>query len=154
MENSYCIGSNHSFGFDYLFYIRVNRNMFSTIRCAVWKRKVNPLGILIASFIYLINKLFLISHVSDWGRYFCRCHLNDLVCPLFFLGVSQIMLIWAEHEIHSYKFCVLLGMAGGFVWEYVAPLINSQAVSDPIDLLCYFFGTNFYYFWLRRNLQE
>lgn len=153
MENRSCICRDHSFGFDHLLYLRVNRNMFATIGYAIWKRKVNPIGIVIAAFIYLINKLFLIRHVSGFFGYFCRCHLNDLVCPLFFLGVSQIMLIWAEHEIHSYKFCVLLGMAAGFIWEYFAPLINANAVSDPIDLLCYFVGINIYYLGVKRDQE-
>lgn len=36
-------------------------------------------------------------------------------------------------------------MSAGFVWEYFAPVINNTAVTDPMDLVCYFMGTITYY---------
>lgn len=64
------------------------------------------------------------------------------------------MLIWAGYEIKSYKYCLALGMTGGFVWEYFAPIINSKAVSDPIDIICYFVGITIYYLVMKYNMRH
>lgn len=105
--------------------------------------------IAIAVMVYLLNKVLFVHYVSGWVWYFCVSHLNDLVCPLFFLGYVQIVLKWVDVEKISYTYCVLLGMSAGFVWEYFAPIINADAVTDTIDLLCYFVGTNIYY-WISK----
>ena len=145
MENSYCNCCNHNNYFNYMFCKSMKKKVLLELRQAIWKRKINLWCILVALIIYVVNKSWLIGHLSGWADAFCQCYLNDLVCPLFFLGFSQIMLIWAGHEIESYRYCVLLGGVAGTVWEYLAPLINSMAVSDPIDLICYFIGINIYY---------
>ena len=72
-------------------------------------------------------------------------HLNDLVCPLFFLGYCQIWLSWAGYKAMDYRHMVIYGMAGGFIWEYFAPFINPRSVSDLLDLACYFAGIHIYY---------
>lgn len=113
---------------------------------AICKRKINLICIILSLFVYILNNLFLINVTSGWLQNFCQSHLNDLFCPLFLLGFSQILFVWAECEINTYINCVLFGMACGCVWEYFAPLINPNAVSDPWDLLCYFIGINIYYF--------
>lgn len=100
--------------------------------------------IVIAAMIYGLNKGILIHHVSGWLWYFCVSHLNDLVCPLFFLGYVQIVLKWVGLDKMSYAFCVLIGMSAGVVWEYFAPIINAKAVTDSLDLIYYFVGINIY----------
>lgn len=117
---------------------------FRSFRQAIFKRRVNILCMGAALSVYCLNKFLLINISSGPIRYFFRCYLNDLVCPLFFLGYCQILFIWVEHELSSYKSCLLLGMSAGIVWEYFAPVINSKAVSDPLDLLCYFIGSTIY----------
>lgn len=126
------------------------KNSWQMLKAAVFKRKVNLLGITAALFIYAINKAFLISHTAGTLNYFCRCYLNDLVCPFFFLGYCQILLLWMlNREIKSYWKCMLLMMAAGCVWEYGSPIINSRAVSDPWDLLCYFVGGTVYFLMIK-----
>lgn len=129
------------------------RKESKTLRDAVCVKPENIICIIISLAIYIANKLFLINATSGEVHTFCQCYLNDMVCPLFFLGYSQTMLIWAGYEIVSYKGCLLLGMLGGVVWEYGAPFINPKAVSDPWDLLCYFIGTTTYFCSVyRRNI--
>ena len=95
--------------------------------------------------VYITNKQILIKNTTGIIRYFCQCYLNDLVCPLFFLGFCQYILRWLGHEIHSYKNCLFLGMSAGIFWEYITPLINTRSVSDPYDLLCYFVVITVYF---------
>lgn len=153
VENCTCNRCYCNCNSDYLLYMNSDNNSL-TIWQAVEKRKVNYLGIAVAACVYAINKSFLITQITGKIGYFCRCYLNDLVCPLFYLGYCQILLLWIGYEIKSFRLCLLLGTISGLIWEYVAPFINSNAVSDPIDIICYFIGTNVYYFFLRGNLRK
>lgn len=85
------------------------------------------------------------NYLTGWLGYFCKCFLNDLICPIFFLAYVQIILIWAGCEIKNYSVILVIGMAAGLIWEYVAPTINPRAVTDIFDLICYFCGINIYY---------
>lgn len=116
-----------------------------TILNSITKRKTNYMCILIAIAIYVINKNWLIENTLGELQYFCQCYLNDLVCPLFFLGFSQILLIWAEHEMVYIRQYILFIVAYGLIWEYVSPLINPKAVTDINDICCYLLGTLVYY---------
>jgi hypothetical protein len=153
VENYPCGWWNFSCGIDHLLYMSIGRNSLP-IRQAIRYRKANLLSMTTAIMIYTLNRMLLIPQTVGPIEYFCRCFLNDLVCPLFFLGYCQILLIWIGYEITTYKYCVLLGMAGGLVWEYVAPRINPKAVSDPMDLLFYFIGISVYYLLLRLNFKK
>lgn len=115
------------------------------IKSVFSKITINHVCMVIAIVIYIINKTLLSKYTSSWIGYVCKCYLNDMVCPLFFLGLSQLLLTWAGCELKSYGKLLLLGMSSGLVWEYISPIINPKAVTDPIDLICYFIGINIYY---------
>lgn len=70
-----------------------------------------------------------------------------MICPLFILGVSQIMLIWAGYEIKYFRHYISQGVLTGIIVEYFAPIINPKSV-DVLDIVCYIVGIFFYYiFW-------
>ncbi len=111
---------------------------------------------MVAILIYCLNQMILKKHFDGIVGYFCKCYLNDLICPMFFLSYAQIMLIWAKHEIKTYIGLLILGMSAGVIWEYFAPIINPRAVTDGYDLICYFCGIQIYYFiaWIEKRLQK
>lgn len=111
----------------------------------IFKRKCNSCCIFFALLVYGVNKLLLFKITTGILEVFCRSFLNDLVCPLFFLGFTNIVFLWVGFELNSYFKCISVGMIAGLVWEYFAPIINNQATTDPWDLLCYFIGTSIYY---------
>lgn len=112
---------------------------------AVKKRKINYYGVLVVGIIYILNKRYLAINTKGKFQYFLQCYLNDLVCPFFFLGISQIMLIWINHEIKNLKHYISIAILIGIIWEYVAPIINPKSVTDTFDICCYLLGTIFYY---------
>ncbi len=124
-------------------------------RKIIWQilsmQRRDVIGLAISVFVYCVNKIFLRNIEIYSIKYFCQCYLNDLVCPLFFLGFCRIILKWAGYNISSYKEFLLLGMSSGMFWEYIAPMINKKAVSDPLDLFCYFVGINIYFFIIYRG---
>ena len=114
----------------------------------------NVVSITIALIVYVLNKSILMKHAKCFFKYFFTCYLNDLVCPLFFLGFAQIIFKWARIEIRQYRYILVLGVFGGFVWEFVAPIINPKSVADIFDFVCYIVGTNIYWFLIHNKLKK
>lgn len=102
--------------------------------------------------IYLLNNLFLKDATSGYVNIFCRCYLNDLMCPIFFIAYCQMFLIRLGHELKSYWIIMAVGAVCAFLWEFVAPLVNPRSVSDWYDIVCFIAGTNIYYFATREKM--
>ena len=119
--------------------------MDNTLFDAVDKRKINYYSMLVVAVIYILNKEYFALHTEGWIRYFCKCYLNDLICPFFVFGFSQILLIWAGYEIRKFKYYISISVLMGIIWEYFAPIINPKSVTDVHDIFCYMLGTFFYY---------
>ena len=111
----------------------------------LYKRKCNLICIFFSLLVYFFNKAFLIKSLNGNIGIFCRSHLNDLFCPLFLLGIVNILFAWVDKEIKSYIGCISFVMASGCVWEFFSPLINQKSVTDLWDLLAYFIGANIYF---------
>ena len=109
--------------------------------------------ITISLLVYLTNKLWLADNLMGALGYFCRCYLNDLVCPLGFLSVAEIVLSWADLKTGSYLWCICLGVGAGLIWEFFAPVINSKSVTDILDLCCYFVGSNVYWMITNKHIK-
>ena len=151
MENNYCSCYCYRSCFNYLFCVMEKKHL-SKLNFA-FKRKCNIFCMTVALMVYAINKIWLTNITAGAAEVFCRSFLNDLVCPLFFLGFANIAFLWAGFELNSYLKCVLVGMISGLIWEYFAPVINKKATSDPWDLLCYFIGISIYYLILRIEIN-
>lgn len=128
--------------------------IMKSFRQAILKKKVNIYCIVFAICIYITNKTILIPNIPGKIGLFCRCYLNDFVCPLFFLGYCQILLIWINIELKSYKTIIILGMFAGIIWEFFAPIINHKSVTDYYDLLCYFTGSLLFAFLYFRKANQ
>ena len=108
--------------------------------------KLDLVCIVVAFVVYFFNRFVLKSATTGNVKYFCKNHLNDLVCPLFFLGISQIVLKLIHIRLEKLISILSLTIAGAFVWEVIGPWLNPQSVGDPIDVLCYVAGGLVYYF--------
>ena len=128
-----------------------------TLTEAAFYRRWNLLAASGAMLLYIVNQVILKDYFSGKAGipmigYFCRCYLNDLLYPLFFLGFCEILLIWIDREIRSFPGLVLLAMSAGLLFEFAGPLVRADAVSDPLDLVCYLTGTCVYYLGLRASV--
>lgn len=112
---------------------------------ALGKRKTNLLCICISVGVYIANNYLIKNITQGFFRYICVNYLNDFMCPLFFLGVSEILLIYADVEIQSLGGILMIICAAGFVWEIIGPIININSVGDCIDFVCYIIGGIVYY---------
>ena len=112
---------------------------------SIRKKPVNLILMLVVLCLYFLNNLLLKSHATGWLQYFMICHFNDLICPLFFFGYCNLLLITADKEIKKLPWILLLGLCSGLVWEFLAPVFKPSAVTDLVDLLCYLLGTFLYW---------
>ena len=152
MENSDCSCRSYRSCVNHLF--RVMKIEVNSKFNFAFKRKCNLYCISFALLVYAVNKIWLINLTAGAVEVFCRSFLNDLVCPLFFLGFANILFLWAGFELNSYLKCIAVGMTCGLIWEYFAPVINTKATSDPWDLLCYFIGISIYYLLFRIEVNS
>lgn len=122
--------------------------------CDVLKNeKFDLLLIFVFGELYLINRIFLPDLNLHFLRYFLRCYCNDLICPLVFLPIVNIILAFGKYKVSRFIHLLSVGFTAGLFWEYVAPLFVEDSVSDPIDLCCYVLGTIFYWIALKtKNL--
>lgn len=118
--------------------------------CNVLKSEKFDLSLIIVfGELYLINKIFLSYLNIPYLSYFFRCYFNDLICPLVFLPIVNIILAFGKYKVSRFIHLLSVGFTAGLFWEYVAPIFVEDSVSDPIDLCCYVLGTIFY--WIALN---
>lgn len=104
-------------------------------------------------FLYCLNNVLLKRISSGALHYFLVCHLNDILCPVFFFSYSNMLLRMVGRELKTLRQILLFGALVGFGWEFIAPLVNPRSVSDYYDLLCYLLGSGIYYFTVKRTNQ-
>ncbi len=102
--------------------------------------------------VYCINNVILKKQCAGLLGYFFRCYLNDLLAPIFVLALTGIILGQIGYELKKFWLIMLIGLSAAFVWEFIIPLIKSDSVTDPYDLLCYAGGTMGYY--LIRKIEK
>lgn len=122
--------------------------MKKTIACikdSIRQKPINLILILVVLALYFLNNGIFKHHTSGWLQYFMICHFNDFICPLFFFGYCNLLLITANKEIKKLHWILLMGLCSGLVWEYFAPVIKPSTVSDVMDLVFYLLGTFLYW---------
>lgn len=108
-------------------------------------KKRDIISFIFSLLMYCINQAFLKPNTYGAIGYFCRCYFNDLVCPLFFLAATNMMLGLVGNRIQGFRRILVFGLFMSLFWEYIGPLINKNSVSDPIDILFYLIGTGIYW---------
>lgn len=95
--------------------------------------------------LYAVNILYLRDNAHGGFGGFCKCYLNDLICPLLLLSYTNILLLTINMEIRRLHVILLLCLAAGAFWELRLSFLKPQAVSDAIDILCYLAGGVIYW---------
>jgi hypothetical protein len=104
-------------------------------------RPINMILIMLVLTLYFFNNNFLKANTTGRIHIFLVSYFNDLMCPYFFLGYANMLLITCNKELTSLKSILFVGLTGGFTWEFLAPILKSSSVTDPIDLACYALST-------------
>lgn len=100
----------------------------------------------LSGLLYSINT-YLIKHITD--NIFVHCYLNDIICPLFVIPFTNILLsivscasnqrkIKVDFQLSRIFPIVMFCFICGLYWEYESP--NPNSISDPYDILCYICG--------------
>lgn len=121
---------------------------------AITKRRINYGSIVFFMGLYLLNRFWLKYVTHGMVQYFCRCHLNDLLCPLVVLPYIEIWLIYVNWEVKSFLGIISIVLFCGLIWEYVIPRFGTGSVSDPIDMIMYIIGALFYYILLKISCRK
>jgi len=110
--------------------------------------KTRPLNIILIAIVlilyFLNNNVFKVYTTGLLQRFFIS-YFNDLMCPLFFVSYSNLLLITVNKEMRKLHWILLLCLSAGLLWEFVAPLVKHSSVTDFFDLLCYLIGAAVYW---------
>lgn len=115
------------------------------ILTSIKAKPVNLILIILVPCLYLLNNLYLKNHTGGVLQYFMICHFNDLICPLFFIAYSNLLLLTVGRELRKLHWVLLFGICAGLIWEFFAPVIKPSATTDWIDLVFYTLGTALYW---------
>lgn len=96
---------------------------------------------LLACALYLMNRLWMRSHL---GGAFLQGHFDDMLM----VPAALPMVLWIHERVHWRPvgalptFSEVVAHVGiwSFVCEVLGPHLNSRAVGDPLDVLCYVVG--------------
>ncbi|MGN0638202.1 MAG: hypothetical protein ACI4J0_07500 [Huintestinicola sp.] len=78
--------------------------------------------------------------------FFLRCYFNDIAGSITFMSLANIFLMFLGSQgIVKPLHIEALLLGAGLFWEYGAPLIRSDTVSDPVDILAYLLGGVIYW---------
>ena len=119
---------------------------------SIKEKPINLVLMVLVICLYLLNNLIFKQQTTGIIQYFMICHFNDLICPMFFLSYSNVLLISINREMTNLKELIIFGFCAGVVWEFFAPLIKASSTPDIVDLICYLLGTTLYW-WIQRSFQ-
>lgn len=111
------------------------------IIASIKHRPLNFVLIFFVIMLYLINNNLIKPNTTGIVHIFFVSFFNDLLCPYFFLAYANLLLITCDREMTKIKVLLLVCLAAGCVWEFVAPYMKRDSVTDPLDLMCYAIST-------------
>ena len=125
-------------------------NLFNSIK----KRPINLILIVVVICLYFFNNIYVKDHTAGMVNEFFICYFNDLICPLFFISYSNLLLLTVGREIKRLKWILIFGFVSALIWEFLAPVLKDGSVTDLIDIVCYMTGTVIYWLILRLFISR
>lgn len=107
--------------------------------------KFNVRTFVLFFFVYSLNTLLRKQGVWE-NTTFMKNYFNDCLAMETALAVLNLYLALRRKKgVYHPVLLLLAWVEGCMVWEYGALYIRTGSVFDPLDILCYFFGTVVYY---------
>ncbi len=108
---------------------------------SIKKRPINLILVIVVVCLYFINNTLIKPNTLGMVHIFFVSYFNDLMCPYFFLGYANMLLITCSREMATLKVIFIVGMTAGLTWEFIAPFLKKSSVTDPLDIVCYAIST-------------
>ena len=119
------------------------------IKNSLKQRPINGVLMAAAALLYLLNNLVFKNIDQPILHEFFAGYFNDLMCPLFILPYSNMLLLTVDKELKKLPYILLLCLGGSVIWELLAPLYKEGSVRDVWDVACYLFGGLLYWILLK-----
>ena len=121
---------------------------------SIRKRPINIILIISVLGLYFFNNKIIKPYTEGMVHIFFTSFFNDLLCPYFFLGYANLLLITCNREMVKFRIIFAVGMTAGFVWEFIAPFLKTGSVTDIGDLVCYAISTVGYWWILNICIKR
>lgn len=111
--------------------------------------KFSLIIIAVVGLLYMINNIFIKTNIDGNIGIFLKGYFNDLLAPFFILSYSNFLLSFTNKNLYKFSHIVLFCFFCGIVWEFFAPLIKPESVTDILDMICYLIGGILYWVLLK-----
>jgi hypothetical protein len=90
--------------------------------------------------LYSVNNAIFKKIANGYLYSFFNFYFNDLICPLFLLAYSNILLLTVGKGIRRLHLILLFLFFCGAFWEFISPKFIKSSVADCNDMLFYICG--------------
>ena len=94
---------------------------------------VDSILIVASGLLYALNNLLIKRITTGIVGCFFIGYFNDLICPLLFLPYVNFMVYFLNKRIVNIWHILLICFLCGIVWEWIAPLLKPNSVTDIFD---------------------
>jgi len=105
--------------------------------------------------LYILNQLILKHLNIIYLTNFFNFYFNDVLAQILMLSYSNFLMGKINKPILKLRYIILVVLACGIIWEFVAPLYKSRSTLDLFDFLAYLAGGLIYYIiislWMGKN---
>ena len=122
------------------------RKLLNSVR----KRPLNLVLVIVVIGLYMTNNIIIKPNTDGLIHIFFVSYFNDLLCPYFFLGYANMLLITCNKEMDKLFIILLVMGIAGAVWELGAPYLKEGSVTDIGDYACYMLGAIGYWLLLKK----
>lgn len=90
--------------------------------------------------VYFINT-YMRKHQLLTNHLFLKNHFNDCLAMIVVMSIYCLIFYKSQTYTITKPYTVIrMCFLASIMWEYIAPLVNKNSVSDYVDCICYFLG--------------
>lgn len=121
-------------------YFCCHRIIMNAIRFSIKALPFNVIISCIVVVLYFSNNLFFKAHTSGPLHMLLICHFNDFLGGVLFVAYTNVLLYSRGLLLYRFWPVIRFCLVAALFWEFVAPLIREDSVSDWYDVLSYILG--------------
>ena len=117
---------------------------------------INAVILLIVLLIYLCKPLIIANKSLDVSLIrFYTSYAHDFLAGVAIISyINLLLVLFSYPSITSLTVMLTITLLCGIIWEFFAPYLKENSVTDLYDIAAYCLGAMFYYFVIRQIIKK